>query len=66
MRYFLTEMCISLSRVQTGRFLNQRVRKENRGRVGIGRLLRQMSGSGEVLHKKREMGNPGSRGLKII
>jgi hypothetical protein len=42
------------------------VRKENRGRVGIGRLLRQMSGSGEVLHKKREMGNPGSRGLKII
>jgi hypothetical protein len=42
------------------------VRKENRGRVGIGRLLRQMGGSGEVLHKKKEMDNPVSHGLKII
>jgi hypothetical protein len=42
------------------------VRKENRGGVGIVRLLRQMRGSGEVRRKKREMGNHGSRGLKII
>jgi hypothetical protein len=66
MKYFLTETYISLSRVQTGRFLNQRVRKENRGRAGIVRLLRQMKGRGEVRHKKREMGNRASRGLKII
>jgi hypothetical protein len=42
------------------------VRKENRERVGIVRLLRQMKGRGEVRHKKREMGNLGSHGSRII